>query len=148
MELSRYHLGAGDGGVDPDPANKDKIVNWARDDWTDLCPYSAGGAYVNFMMDEGEDRVRATYRENYDRLSTIKAKYDPDNFFRMKLRPDCRENPCSNFTSAKCNSLICAFYSLFRLRRIVPAGASIPRCICELRGMLAQFTIQNLRNSL
>lgn len=70
-------------GVDPDPANKDRIVNWTRDYWTDLCPYSAAGAYVNFMMDEGEDRVRATYRENYDRLSTIKAKYDLDNFFRM-----------------------------------------------------------------
>jgi FAD/FMN-containing dehydrogenase len=34
-------------------------------------------------MDEGEERVRATYRENDDRLSSIKAKYDPDNFFRM-----------------------------------------------------------------
>ena len=76
-------------GVDPDPANKDRIVNWTRDYWTELCPYSAAGAYVNFMMDEGEDRVRATYRENYDRLSTIKAKYDPDNFFRMNqnIRP-------------------------------------------------------------
>jgi hypothetical protein len=41
------------------------------------------------MMDEGEDRVRATYRENYDRLSAIKAKYHPDNFFRMNqnIRP-------------------------------------------------------------
>jgi hypothetical protein len=76
-------------GVDPDPANKDKIVNWARDYWTELCPYSAAGAYVNFMMDEGEERVRATYGENYERLSSIKAKYDPDNFFRMNqnIRP-------------------------------------------------------------
>jgi FAD/FMN-containing dehydrogenase len=70
-------------GVDPNPAHKDKIIHWTRDYWTELCPYSAAGAYVNFMMDEGEDGVRATYRENYDRLSAIKAKYDPDNFFRV-----------------------------------------------------------------
>jgi FAD/FMN-containing dehydrogenase len=70
-------------GVDPDPANKDRIVNWARDYWNALRPYSAAGAYMNFMMDEGEDRIRTAYRENYDRLSAIKAKYDPDNFFRV-----------------------------------------------------------------
>ena len=54
-----------------------------RDYWTALRPYSAAGGYMNFMMDEGEDRIRATYRENYDRLAAIKAKYDPDNFFRV-----------------------------------------------------------------
>jgi FAD/FMN-containing dehydrogenase len=70
-------------GVDPDPANKEMITKWARDYWTDLHPYSAGGAYVNFMMDEGEDRIQATYRGNYDRLATIKARYDPTNFFRV-----------------------------------------------------------------
>jgi hypothetical protein len=70
-------------GVDPDPANKDKITKWARDYHDALHPFSAGGAYLNMMMDEGEDRVRAAYRENYDRLSQVKAKYDPDNFFRV-----------------------------------------------------------------
>jgi FAD/FMN-containing dehydrogenase len=76
-------------GVDPDPANKDKIVEWARAYWNDLHPHSAGGAYVNFMMDEGDERVQATYRENYERLSAIKAKYDPANFFRVNqnIRP-------------------------------------------------------------
>jgi len=38
---------------------------------------------VNFMMEEGEDRVRASYRGNYDRLAKVKAKYDPENFFRV-----------------------------------------------------------------
>jgi len=38
---------------------------------------------VNFMMEEGEDRVRNSYRDNYDRLAKVKAKYDPDNFFRV-----------------------------------------------------------------
>ena len=76
-------------GVDPDPANRDIIVNWARSYWDDLHPYSAGGAYVNFMMDEGEDRVKATYRDNYSRLADIKARYDPTNFFRVNqnIRP-------------------------------------------------------------
>jgi FAD/FMN-containing dehydrogenase len=70
-------------GVDPDPANKDKISKWAKDYFDALHPYSAGGAYVNFMMDEGEDRVKATYGGNYARLAKIKAKYDPTNLFRV-----------------------------------------------------------------
>ena len=47
-------------GVDPDPANNEKITAWCKDSWEALHPYSAGGGYVNFMMDEGQDRVRAT----------------------------------------------------------------------------------------
>ncbi|OHB63703.1 MAG: hypothetical protein A2Y76_12940 [Planctomycetes bacterium RBG_13_60_9] len=70
-------------GVDPDAANKDTITQWAREYWDAVHPYSAGGAYVNFMMEEGADRVRATYRDNYDRLATIKAQYDPGNLFRV-----------------------------------------------------------------
>jgi FAD/FMN-containing dehydrogenase len=46
-------------------------------------PYSAGGAYVNFMMDEGAERVKATYRGNYERLVTLKNMYDPTNLFRV-----------------------------------------------------------------
>jgi hypothetical protein len=57
-------------GVDPDPANKDRITAWAKDYWEELHPYGAGGAYDNFMMEaEGEDRIRATYRDNYERLA-------------------------------------------------------------------------------
>ena len=70
-------------GVDPDPANAEKITTWTKDYWAALHPYSLGGAYVNFMMDEGIDRVKATYRDNYDRLLEIKRKYDPNNFFRI-----------------------------------------------------------------
>jgi FAD/FMN-containing dehydrogenase len=71
-------------GVDPDPANKDRITAWARDYWEALHPYGAGGAYINFMMDnEGDERIRATYRDNYDRLARIKAQYDSENFFRV-----------------------------------------------------------------
>ena len=70
-------------GVDPDPANDQRMIAWARDYWTALHPYSAGGAYVNMIMDEGEDQVKAAYRENYARLAQIKARYDPANLFHV-----------------------------------------------------------------
>jgi FAD/FMN-containing dehydrogenase len=70
-------------GVDPDPRNKEKIAKWARDYWTALHPHSAGDAYINFLMEEGEERIRGTYGDNYIRLMKIKAKYDPENFFRV-----------------------------------------------------------------
>lgn len=70
-------------GVDPDPSKKDQLIGWARAYWRAIHPYSAGGAYVNMMMDnEGQDRVRASYRHNYERLAQIKRKYDPANLFR------------------------------------------------------------------
>jgi hypothetical protein len=77
-------------GIDPDPANNDKITKWAKDYWEALHPYSAGGAYVNFMMEEGEDRVKATYRDNYEKLASIKAKYDAANLFRVNqnIKPE------------------------------------------------------------
>jgi len=70
-------------GVDPDPANRDRITDWCKNYWDALHPHSAGGAYVNFMMDEGQDRVQATYREHYGKLAAIKHKYDPANLFRV-----------------------------------------------------------------
>jgi len=70
-------------GVDPDPANNERITSWTKEYWEALHPYSGGGAYVNFMMDEGQERVRATYRDNYERLAQIKNKYDPNNLFRV-----------------------------------------------------------------
>jgi FAD/FMN-containing dehydrogenase len=71
-------------GVDPDPANAPAIRDWARDYYDAIHPYSAGGAYVNFLQgDEGDDRVRATYGANYDRLVEVKRRYDPANLFRI-----------------------------------------------------------------
>jgi FAD binding domain/Berberine and berberine like len=70
-------------GVDPDPSNNAGMIKWAQDYWEALHPLSAGGAYVNMMMDEGEDRVKAAYRDNYDRLASVKGKYDADNLFRV-----------------------------------------------------------------
>ena len=56
-------------GVDPDPANAGAIRDWCVDYFEALHPYSAGGAYVNMMMDEGQERVKASYGDNYDRLA-------------------------------------------------------------------------------
>ena len=70
-------------GVDPDPANAEQIRRWCVDYFEALHPHSAGGAYVNMMMDEGQERVRASYRDNYDRLARVKAQYDPGNLFRV-----------------------------------------------------------------
>ena len=66
-----------------DPTEDERQVQWARDFWTEVQPYSAGSVYVNFLGDEGEDRVRAAYGAKYDKLVVLKTKYDPTNFFRM-----------------------------------------------------------------
>jgi FAD/FMN-containing dehydrogenase len=71
-------------GVDPDPANNERMTKWTRGYHDALHPHSAGGAYVNMMMhDEGPDRVRASYGDNYDRLVEVKRRYDPANLFRV-----------------------------------------------------------------
>ena len=76
-------------GVDPEPKNRQAITDWTKRYFDALHSYSAGGAYVNFMMDEGQERVQATYRDNYPKLAAIKARYDPDNLFRVNqnVRP-------------------------------------------------------------
>ena len=70
-------------GVDPDPANNPRLMAWARDYWSALHPFSAGGGYINMMMDEGVDNVKAAYRDNYTRLAAIKKAVDPENLFRI-----------------------------------------------------------------
>ena len=76
-------------GVDPDPANREKITRWTREYSDALQPYSLGGAYVNFLMgDEGSGRIRAAYRDNFARLVEIKRRYDPENLFRVNQNID------------------------------------------------------------
>lgn len=70
-------------GIDSDGANLPAHREWVRDYWSALHPHSSEAAYVNFMMDEGQDRIRASYGDNYDRLAEIKAKWDPTNLFHM-----------------------------------------------------------------
>jgi FAD/FMN-containing dehydrogenase len=70
-------------GVDPDPDNNERIIGWTKEYWDAVHPHSGGGAYVNFMMDEGQERVKATYRDNFERLVETKNRYDPTNLFRV-----------------------------------------------------------------
>jgi len=70
-------------GVDPDPANREAITSWTKDYFEALHPTSAGGGYVNFLMEEGQDRVKASYRDNYARLVQVKRRYDPHNLFHV-----------------------------------------------------------------
>jgi FAD/FMN-containing dehydrogenase len=86
-------------GVDPDPAQAGLITRWARAYSEELRPAAAGAAYVNFMMDEGPDQVRASYRSNYDRLARIKTQYDPNNIFRINqnIPPVPRQPAASDY---------------------------------------------------
>jgi FAD/FMN-containing dehydrogenase len=70
-------------GVDPDPDQAAALTDWTKRYWEELHPESSGGAYVNFMMEEGADRVRSSYLGNYDRLAAVKAQYDPENLFHV-----------------------------------------------------------------
>ena len=70
--------------IDSDPSKAEALRSWGRRYWTGVHLFNLEGAYVNFMMDdEAEGRVQATYGDNYKRLASIKAKYDPDNMFRV-----------------------------------------------------------------
>src|SRR6266540_6926956 len=70
-------------GFSVDPADADLLKSWTVAYWDALHPYSLGGAYVNFMMDEGADRIKATYRDSYDRLVAVKNHYDPTSLFHI-----------------------------------------------------------------
>jgi len=70
-------------GIDPNPANAEIITEWTKAYFEALHPYSSGGAYLNFIMDEGQERIKESYLHNYDRLQKIKKKYDPNNLFRV-----------------------------------------------------------------
>jgi FAD/FMN-containing dehydrogenase len=65
------------------PADDARCVGWARDFFSTMAPHAMGSVYVNFMPDDEGDRVPAAFGPNYARLATIKAKYDPKNFFRL-----------------------------------------------------------------
>lgn len=72
-----------------DPADETANIEWARNMWTAMRPFSTGAVYVNNLGDEGEDRVQAAYGPNYGRLVALKNKYDPANLFRLNqnIRP-------------------------------------------------------------
>lgn len=67
-----------------EPGEDARHIEWTREFWQAIRPYSTGGTYLNFLTrDEGADRMRAAYGENYGRLLALKTKCDPGNFFRV-----------------------------------------------------------------
>jgi FAD/FMN-containing dehydrogenase len=79
---ARYVVGV-KGMWPPGDPDGDRLRQWIRDTWARLRPFSTGATYVNFQSgDEGDDRVRAAYGPNYDRLAEVKRHWDPDNLFR------------------------------------------------------------------
>ncbi len=86
-------------GVWDDPADDERNIAWARDCRRELAPYASDGVYLNFIGDEGEERIRAAFGETrYRRLTAIKAKYDPDNVFRLNhnIKPAARPQEASS----------------------------------------------------
>ena len=77
-------------GLWQDPADDERAKQWTRDVRTDLKPWTNGAVYLNFIGEEGADRVVAGFgADNYARLAAVKAKYDPDNVFHLNhnIRP-------------------------------------------------------------
>jgi FAD/FMN-containing dehydrogenase len=70
-------------GMWPDPADNEKNTKWVKDYYKALQPHSSSGGYVNFMAGDDQGRIRDNYKGNYDRLVSIKKKYDPGNLFHM-----------------------------------------------------------------
>jgi FAD/FMN-containing dehydrogenase len=70
--------------ISPDPKDAEALKAWGRAYWGAVHPFNLEGAYVNFLdADEAENRVELSYGDNYKRLASIKAKYDPNNLFRV-----------------------------------------------------------------
>ena len=70
-------------GIWPDPADNDANIAWVRDYYAATAPHSEEGGYVNFMSGDDQDRIRANYRGNYERLVEVKRAYDPGNLFHV-----------------------------------------------------------------
>jgi FAD/FMN-containing dehydrogenase len=70
-------------GISPNAVDMPDHIRWVREYWDALRPHSEAGTYVNFLGDEGEERIKAAYRENYGRLVAIKNTYDPTNLFHI-----------------------------------------------------------------
>lgn len=90
----------------PDPADSERNVAWTRDLFDALQPFLGSGVYVNNLGDEGDQRVRQAYGQNYDRLAALKTRYDPTNLFRhnqnikpLSAAPNSRDHPNGPFAS-------------------------------------------------
>jgi FAD/FMN-containing dehydrogenase len=101
---ARYAIGV-NGMWGPDEPNAEEYRRWIREAWERLGPFSTGRTYVNFQTaDEHEDRIRAAYGPNYDRLAAIKARYDPENLFQSNRNIRPAAAPAARPASARAGS--------------------------------------------
>jgi hypothetical protein len=100
-----------------DPADTDRNIGWTRRVYDSLKPFTRPGIYVNYLGEEGEERVREAYGDRYERLAALKAKYDPTNFFHRN-----QKHPASSRDS------VAQSPSQGRLLRLAPStdGANVP----------------------
>ena len=70
-------------GMWPEPSQNDANIAWVRSYYDAIAPHSEEGGYINFMSGDDQERIRANYKGNYDRLVQIKRTYDPDNLFHL-----------------------------------------------------------------
>ncbi len=76
-------------GMWPNPADNKANIKWVRDYYQATAPYSEEGGYINFMAEDDQDRIKANYKGNYERLVKVKRRYDPGNLFHLNqnIRP-------------------------------------------------------------
>ena len=70
-------------GMWPDPAQNEANIKWVHAYYDATAPHSEEGGYINFMAGDDQDRIKANYKGNYERLRNVKRTYDPDNLFRL-----------------------------------------------------------------
>jgi len=78
---SAYSLGIWAGWTEV--SDDDRNISWTREFYREMAPHSNGGVYTNYLDSDDGDRIKAAFAEHYERLEKIKAKYDPDNFFKL-----------------------------------------------------------------
>jgi hypothetical protein len=71
------------------PAQDESCITWVRDTSAAMQTFGDGTVYVNYLGDEGEQRIHSAYGDNFAKLKALKTRYDPDNFFRINqnIRP-------------------------------------------------------------
>jgi hypothetical protein len=85
-----------------DPGESQHHIEWARGLADSIRPFSSGGYLLNYLGDEREDTIQATFGPNYDRLRAVKKKYDPDNFFRLNqnIKPEDPTVPAGSVSAS------------------------------------------------
>lgn len=78
---ARYSISMSSGWSDPDKDREN--IDWTRSFYDAVAPHATGGVYSNYMDFDEEDRVRSAFGDNFERLRQVKAKYDPENLFRL-----------------------------------------------------------------